>query len=340
LIASGGVVAVLLVGVASLLVYDQAQADQIAAGVRVDGVDVGGLDRAQARARLQLRVAQPLDRAVVVHAGARTFTLTPARAGVQVDVNRLVDQAISESRSGSILDRIQRDVGVQSLDARLPVRPSLSQDALDAFVSRIEQAVGVPARAATVVARPRGLVVRRDRPGVAVRRAALERELRYALTVRWAPHEFRAPLRDTVKGPTLQALRARYAAFIVVNRSTFKLKLYRHLRLAHVYPIAVGRQGLETPAGLYDVQWKQVDPPWHVPNSAWAGALAGRTIPPGPLDPIKARWLAFNGGAGIHGTDETSSIGHAASHGCIRMLIPDVIQLYSLTPVHSPVYVA
>jgi lipoprotein-anchoring transpeptidase ErfK/SrfK len=44
-------------------------------------------------------------------------------------------------------------------------------------------------------------------------------------------------------------------------------------------------------------------------------------------------------GDGIHGTDEPSSIGSAASHGCIRMLVPDVIQLYSLTPLGTPVYV-
>jgi lipoprotein-anchoring transpeptidase ErfK/SrfK len=44
-------------------------------------------------------------------------------------------------------------------------------------------------------------------------------------------------------------------------------------------------------------------------------------------------------GDGIHGTDEPGSIGSAASHGCIRMLVPDVIQLYSMTPVGTPAYV-
>jgi lipoprotein-anchoring transpeptidase ErfK/SrfK len=98
-------------------------------------------------------------------------------------------------------------------------------------------------------------------------------------------------------------------------------------------------QGLETPAGLYDVQDKQVDPSWHVPNSAWAGSLAGQTIPPGPQDPLKARWMGFNGGAGIHGTAESGSLGSAASHGCIRMAVPDVIQLYSQVSVGDPVYI-
>jgi len=97
--------------------------------------------------------------------------------------------------------------------------------------------------------------------------------------------------------------------------------------------------GLETPAGLYHIQDKEVNPSWHVPNSAWAGALAGRVIPPGPDDPIKARWMGVAAGAGIHGTDELGSLGTAASHGCIRMAIPDVIALYDQVPLGSPVFI-
>ena len=106
------------------------------------------------------------------------------------------------------------------------------------------------------------------------------------------------------------------------------------------FPIAVGQQGLETPAGLYRIDDRELNPSWHVPLSPWAGSLAGQVIPPGPTDPIKARWLGFYDGAGIHGTDETYSIGHAASHGCIRMAIPDVIGLYPLVPLGTPIFIA
>ena len=82
-----------------------------------------------------------------------------------------------------------------------------------------------------------------------------------------------------------------------------------------------------------------MNPSWQVPNSSWAGSLAGRTIPPGPDDPLKARWLGIFAGAGIHGTEELGSLGSAASHGCIRMSIPDVIQLYPQVPVGAPIYI-
>ncbi len=83
-----------------------------------------------------------------------------------------------------------------------------------------------------------------------------------------------------------------------------------------------------------------MNPSWHVPNSPWAGSLAGQVIPPGPADPIKARWMGISGGAGIHGTENVGSLGSAASHGCIRMAIPDVEDLYDRVSVGTPVYIA
>lgn len=138
---------------------------------------------------------------------------------------------------------------------------------------------------------------------------------------------------------TTSDLAVQYPNYIVIDRAAFTLRYFRGLRLAKTYQIAVGRQGLETPAGLYDIQNKQINPYWQVPNSSWAGELAGRLIPPGPQDPLKARWMGFNGSRGIHGTDESGSLGSAASHGCIRMSIPEVIDLYKRVRVHTPVYV-
>lgn len=60
----------------------------------------------------------------------------------------------------------------------------------------------------------------------------------------------------------------------------------------------------------------------------------------GSENPLKARWMGIFAGAGIHGTDQVSSLGSAASHGCVRMAIPDVIELYDRVPVQTPVYIA
>jgi lipoprotein-anchoring transpeptidase ErfK/SrfK len=145
------------------------------------------------------------------------------------------------------------------------------------------------------------------------------------------------PIRPKV---TTRELRQKYRHFITVSRPEFKLRYFVDFKLAKVYRISVGQVGFETPSGLYRIQNKAVNPSWFVPNKPWAGDLAGEIVPPGPDNPIKARWMGIYDGAGIHGTDATYSIGRSASHGCIRMLIPDVVELYERVPVRTPVLIA
>ncbi|MDX6664598.1 MAG: hypothetical protein QOG68_804, partial [Solirubrobacteraceae bacterium] len=141
-------------------------------------------------------------------------------------------------------------------------------------------------------------------------------------------------------GRTIRELRDAHPEIITVDRDHFRLRLFKRLRISRRYGIAVGMAGLETPSGLYAIQDKQVNPAWHVPRSAWAGSLQGQTIPGGaPNNPLKARWMGVANGVGIHGTSEDWSIGSRASHGCIRMHVPDVIDLYDRVAVGTPVLI-
>ena len=104
--------------------------------------------------------------------------------------------------------------------------------------------------------------------------------------------------------------------------------------------MAVGQPAYPTPEGLFSIQSKQVNPTWSVPNSPWAGELQGTTVEGGsPANPLKARWMGIANGVGIHGTGEDYSIGSRASHGCIRMHVPDVIDLFKRVPVGAPVLI-
>jgi lipoprotein-anchoring transpeptidase ErfK/SrfK len=134
---------------------------------------------------------------------------------------------------------------------------------------------------------------------------------------------------------TTDELAQEYPVYLTLDRASFQLRLWENLKLAKTYTVAVGQQGLETPAGTYTIDDKQVDPYWHVPDSAWAGEV----IPPGPENPLQARWMGFYNGAGIHGTSDIGSLGTAASHGCVRMSVPDVIELYDQVPLGTPIYV-
>jgi lipoprotein-anchoring transpeptidase ErfK/SrfK len=341
LIPIAGLLGLVVVLVFGMYVYDHGRREQIAKGVNIDGIDIGGLSAAAAATRLQRNVAVSMERPVVVNAHGKTWRLTPRRAGVAVDVAGTVSEAVDASRTGSIFSRTWRGLFGGSVHKDVRLHVTYSHEAVGGFVEEVRAAVNTAPRDATVEPGAGGLTQVPDRAGVAVEEKRLRARLAHALTRPFAKRTIAVPTLTRKPAVTTSELAAKYPAYIVINRQSFELLLYQHLKLTSTYPIAVGMQGLETTAGLYHIQWKQVDPPWYVPNSAWAGALAGKTIPPGPKDPLKARFMAFNGGAGIHGIDpsEYGSIGHDASHGCVRMRIPDVIALYARTPVGTSVYV-
>ena len=168
----------------------------------------------------------------------------------------------------------------------------------------------------------------------------LQQRVAQALTVPGVERRVKAPVRILKPKVTQAQLAGKYPIVLVADRYNFKLRVYKNLNFQKEYTVAVGALGFDTPAGLYHIQNKQVDPTWNVPDSDWAGDLAGKSIPPGPDNPLKARWMGIYDGAGIHGTEETYSLGSAASHGCLRMAIPDVIELYDQVPVGAPIYIA
>ena len=335
LLVAGGVVA-------AAYIDDQAHRDRLAPGVRIGGVDVGGLSVDAARARLAARAVTPRRRTLTVHARGRTFVLAPGQSRLSADLDVALARARADSRRGWLGQRVLHDVTSKRLHESLPLRFHYAPGVVPGLVDKVAAAVRRAPRDASVTPSAAGLTVTPSRPGRALNESALKRALASALV--FPSHSADIPATTKPVAPKLSStqLAQKEAAYIIVDRHDHVLRFYQHLKLTHSYPIAVGRQGLETPKGLYDVQWKQTNPSWYVPNSAWAGKLAGKVIPPGPDDPIKARWMAFNGGAGIHGIDpsEYGSIGHDASHGCVRMRIPDVISLYAHTPVGTPVYVA
>jgi lipoprotein-anchoring transpeptidase ErfK/SrfK len=336
LIAAG-----VLVAAGAVYAYDSGRSEQLASGVRVGRVDVGGLTVAQARAKLRRVVLEPLGRPVVVRRGAKRFTLTPRSAGVGVDIDGSVARALAASRSGNIVERTWRGLTGGRVSRDVQLRITYRSEAIERLARRVQKAFDRPAVDASVSLETGKVDPRPSRDGVRVQAARLRRELRGELLDVGPREPVRVRTRTVKPRVTTEELAKKYPAIVIVDRAAFKLTLYKDLEPAKTYRIAVGKVGLETPEGLYDVQNKAVDPAWHVPDSDWAGKLRGKVIPGGaPDNPIKARWLGIYDGAGIHGTDAESSIGTAASHGCIRMRIPEVKELYDEVPVGAPVYIA
>jgi hypothetical protein len=168
--------------------------------------------------------------------------------------------------------------------------------------------------------------------------ATLRGELARALRAPIVAHVLSVPVRAVRPRVTTAMLAARHPAYIVIDRPTFTLRLYQHLRLTLT----------RSPWG-----WLASSPRRATPHPRQAGqpllvraafGVGGEPRRQGdPARPPGSAGRALDGDRrsrdGIYGTNEPWSIGSAASHGCIRMLVPDVIQLYSLTPLGSPVCV-
>ncbi len=333
------VLLVLVGGAVAAFAYDSSREDLIAEGVTVAGVDVGGMSTDEARALVRRELQEPLERPISVVRGKERFTLSAEDAGVKADVGGMVDEAIQASREGSIFSRVARDITGGEEDAQVSARVSYSTAAVEQLVERIEGKLNRPARDAEVDFPSLEKV--KEQKGRRVKAAALEQRIAQALTVPGVERQVRAPVRIIKPKVTQEQLADKYPVLLIADRYNFRLRLYKQLQLQKEYTVAVGAVGFDTPAGMYAIQNKAVDPAWHVPESDWAGDLAGTIVPGGvPENPLKARWMGIYDGAGIHGTDQTYSLGTAASHGCIRMAIPDVIELYDQVPVGAPIYIA
>jgi len=330
----------LLAAAGGVYAFDKGKEGQIAEGIKVNGVDVGGLSAAAARQKLRTALLEPLDRPVTARYEGRRFRLTPRQAAIGVDIDGSVRRALDRSRQGSMFSRAWREVRGAPVAANLDARISFSRPAVRRLVARVQRTLDKDPVDATVDLEHGNVNPTASQDGLAVRASRLQRDLERELldAGRRVVHVRTAVVKPKV---TTQQLADKYPAVLVVNRGAFKLTLYRHLKPVKTYGIAVGKIGLETPAGLYHIQNKAVNPAWTMPDSDWvAPEDRGKVVPGGtPENPLKARWLGIFAGAGIHGTSEDSSIGSAASHGCIRMHVPDVIELYPQVPVGAPVYI-
>ena len=328
-------------GVAGAYFYDDSKKDLIAEGVKVNGVPIGGMTRVEAEKKLSATLLAPLDRPVKVAYKDRTFTLSQKAAAIGIDIRGSVDKALKSSQEGNMFSRSWRNIRNESLNQELAAEVSYNKPAIDKLVKRVRKSLERKPVEAKVDLSKGFIDEHRSKTGLRVKYNTLAKEVEQTLLDPGNTDEVK--IRTTVVHPKVSTadLAKKYPAVLIVDRGSFKLTLYKNLKKAKTYGIAVGQVGLDTPAGLYTIQNKAVNPAWHVPNSAWAGDLAGKVIAgDDPSNPIKARWMGIYDGVGVHGTSDDASIGSAASHGCIRMHVPDVEELYDQVPVGAPIYIA
>jgi hypothetical protein len=337
IIATAAVFVAALV-VAGAYAYDRSQEGQIAQGVTIDGIDVGGMDAEEAEAKVRRELLRPLEQPLRATYRERKWTLPVEKLKVRADIDGAVARAVHVSREGDLPTRIGRYLGGDELEIGISANVDYSRRAINKFVRTIAEDLERAPRDASVDPTADTLEVVASQAGRKLRDVRLTDELREAVTG-GGPRTVHAHVHKTAPEVTTEEVSQRYPSYLTLDRGTFTLRLFRDLELTRTYTVAVGQEGLETPEGIYEIQAMEEEPTWYVPESDWAGDLAGQVIPPGPDNPIRARWMAIFEGAGIHGTEETASLGSAASHGCVRMSIPDVEELYDEVEVGTPIFI-
>lgn len=118
-------------------------------------------------------------------------------------------------------------------------------------------------------------------------------------------------------------------AKVIVHRASFRIDLYWHGQHVWRAKVAVGAPGMETPLGLFYATARFVphNDPYLVTYAVETSGYSKLTEWPG------------GGVFGIHGTPDASSLGHAASHGCVRVSSQTALKLKSYVPLGTPIYI-
>ena len=289
------------------------QAELIAEGVRVGRVEVGGLTPEGAAALVQAEFLEPL-RLVF---GRRAILVTPQRLGAAARIKLAIDQARRAAPN-----------------ARLPLFVNLRRGGVARYVEALgrrfdrrganAELVGLRDNRPWITKEKTGRTLQ-QRPAVRAIVATLRTHRRSSLR-----------LRATRVVPTVT--RARFGPIIVIRRESKVLNLFRGMRLWKRLGVATGQSSYPTPIGRFHVVTMQRHPWWYPPTSDWA--KNEKPIPPGPGNPLGTRWMGISApGVGIHGTPDPASIGYSASHGCVRMRIPEAEWLFSRVRVGTPVFI-
>ena len=286
----------------------------IARGVSVAGIHVGGLMAEPARQRVEASFLRPLRLATP----KGVTRIAPARAGARVDVDAAISAALDATPRSSIA---------------VPVTFQRAQ--VEKIVDSLAKQFDRPAVGAKVTgADASGPQFSAAKAGVAVDRRTMAAAIGQLLR-----DGTRAPLHLLTTPVVPKRTVATFGPVIVVTRATNTLRLYNGARLVRTFRVATGQAIYPTPSGLWRIVDKQRDPWWYPPTyDEWAKGL--KPVPPGPSNPLGTRWMGLNApGVGIHGTDAPTSIGYSASHGCIRMHVPEAEWLFEHVRVGTPVVI-
>jgi lipoprotein-anchoring transpeptidase ErfK/SrfK len=302
--------------------------ERIAAGVSAAGADLSGLTLDEAAGRLYSTFGPVLGRPLSTHVAGRKIALQVPDSKLAFDVHKSARRAYNAGKAP------------HTGNVDVPLYITYDATAVEAYAKKVADTVAKSPRDASVAIGLSRITKVASRDGRSLDAGALAAAVVKTLVDPTQPRILQPALKVVKPKVTTGKLASAYGTIVTIDRASFKLRLFKRLKLSKTYRVAVGMPAYPTPTGRFAISNKAVNPTWTAPDSPWAGAYRNEAVAGGSAEnPLKARWMGIANGVGIHGTGIPGSIGTRASHGCIRMTVPDVIDLYPRVPVGSPVVI-
>lgn len=312
--------------------YSDNYGGRLLPGMTIAEVPVGGMDRAEAIAAVRTAIGPQLNRGIEIEWKKKDWSVTPKELGARGNVRKVVDAAFAASNDTTFFEKMQMRFLDQDLSWERSVAIIYPRQGARGFIEGIAKSVDTEPVDAAIdyssgwveIAPPEdGHKVQANRARKSLMRALRNGTDRIALPV--------ATLKPDVTEDDFDQI-------LLVRSGENKLYLYEDGAIARQWKVATGQPEYMTPTGLYSVTELRYEPTWVNPSPDTWGANMPASIPPGPNNPLGVRAINWSAPAiRFHGTSAEYSLGYNASHGCVRMSNPDVIELYDLVKVGTPI---
>jgi lipoprotein-anchoring transpeptidase ErfK/SrfK len=312
--------------------FGQRYEGRILPGSTIAGVDVGGMSREQAIDAVKDAIAPQLHRKINVSWKAHEWTVTPQRIGARSNAERVVGAALRASGKISFMDKVKQRVFGDDFDFSRDVAITYPKQGVRGYVEGLAGALNKKPIDAAIDYSTGWVKTTPGHPGRRVEVKASRHALRKALRTGGSDAEL------TVKTLKPKVSEDSFDQILLVRIGENKLYLYEDGKITHSWTVAPGQAAYPTPQGIFEITEKRYMPTWINPAPTTWGASLPAEIPPGIGNPLGLRALNWSAsGIRFHGTTATYSLGFNASHGCVRMSNDDVIELYDLVDVGTPI---
>lgn len=335
-IAVGILFALLLLGGAgaayATIEYSERYEDRVLPGSQVAGMAIGGMTEQEALEAVKAAIGPQLNREIRLTWKDKTWKVTPKELGARSNARKVVGAALSASNDTSFFEKMQMRLFDEGMSFDRKVAITYPRQGARGFVEGIASGIDQDPRDAAIDYSTGWVEITKERPGHKVRVGKAHRALMAAL--RNGNDEVAVPVKETAPEVTADS----FDQILLVRIGENKLYLYEDGRITREWAVATGQPEYMTPTGLYEVTELRYLPTWVNPAPDRWGANMPESIPPGPNNPLGVRAINWSAPAiRFHGTSALYSLGYNASHGCVRMSNADVIELYDIVEVGTPI---